>query len=55
MGKRSDGLLVAWRFYDCELSCSSMLWLLELPRQSFHFFVTIYVVPEVMSWRGWCA
>ena len=28
MGERSDGLLVALRFYDCVLNCSSTLWLL---------------------------
>ena len=27
VGERSDGLLVAWRFYDCVLSCSCTLWL----------------------------
>ena len=29
-GERSDGLLVAWRFYDGVLDCSSTRWLLSL-------------------------
>ena len=28
MGESRDGLLGAWRFYDCLLNCSCTLWLL---------------------------
>ena len=43
VGERGDGVLFAWRFYDCALNCSSTLWLLPftllwLPDRGHHSY-----------------
>ena len=36
LGERSDGLLVAWRLYECVLILSSTLWLLPFTLLQLH-------------------